>query len=132
MLAVIKTGGKQYVVEQGDVIEVEKLEGKAGDKLVFDEVLLVGDDSDVSVGAPNVAGAKIEAELIDQTRAKKVWGIKHKAKKRYKMKFGHKQHLTQIEITKIVTKGSAKKATKTEAKTETKEKAPKKEKETAK
>jgi large subunit ribosomal protein L21 len=132
MLAVIKTGGKQYVVEQGDVIEVEKLEGKAGDKLVFDEVLLVGDDGDVTVGAPTVAGAKIEAELIDQTRAKKVWGIKHKAKKRYKMKFGHKQRLTQIEIIKIVTKGGAKKATKTEAKTETKEKAPKKEKETAK
>lgn len=104
MLAVIKTGGKQYVVEQGDVIEVEKLEGEAGDKLVFDEVLLVGDETDVTVGTPMITKAKVEAELVDQTRAKKVWGIKHKAKKRYKMKFGHKQHLTQVEIKKITVK----------------------------
>ena len=104
MLAVIKTGGKQFVVEQGDVIEVEKLEGEVGAKLIFDEVLLVGDEADVTVGAPTIAGAKVEAELIDQTRAKKVWGIKHKAKKRYKMKFGHKQHLTQVEIKKIAIK----------------------------
>ena len=101
MLAIIKTGGKQYKVAQGDKIKVEKLEGEAGAKITFDEVLFIGDEKDVKIGEPFIKGAKVEATIVDQGRHKKVWGIKHKAKKRYKMKFGHRQPFTEVEITKI-------------------------------
>jgi large subunit ribosomal protein L21 len=104
MLAVITTGGKQYVVEEGDVITVEKLEGEPDTAITFDQVLLAGDEKDVTVGEPAIKGATVEAKIVDQTRAEKVWGIKHKAKKRYKMRFGHKQPVTNVEIVKIVTK----------------------------
>jgi large subunit ribosomal protein L21 len=101
MLAIIKTGGKQYKVVQGDKIKVEKLEGEAGEKITFDEVLFIGDEKDVKIGEPFIKGAKVEATIVRQGRHKKVWGIKHKAKKRYKVKFGHKQLFTEVEITKI-------------------------------
>lgn len=101
MLAVIKTGGKQYQIQEGDKIKVEKLEGEAGAKITFSEVLFVGDDKDAKVGTPLVSGAKVEATIVQQGRHKKVWGIKHKAKKRYKVKFGHRQTFTEVEITKI-------------------------------
>jgi large subunit ribosomal protein L21 len=101
MLAIIKTGGKQYKIEEGNKIRIEKLEGKEGDVISFEEVLFVGDEKDVKIGNPLVKGAKVEAKIIQQTRNEKVWGIKHKAKKRYKMKFGHKQMVTEVEITKI-------------------------------
>lgn len=101
MLAVIKTGGKQYQVQEGDKIKVEKLEGEAGAKITFSEVLFVGDEKDVKVGTPLVSGAKVEATIVQQGRHKKVWGIKHKPKKRYKVKFGHRQTFTEVEITKI-------------------------------
>lgn len=107
MVAVIKTGGKQYLVTEGDVISVEKIDGAADAKIVFDEVLLIADDgekADVNLGTPTVKGATVEAKVVDQTRAKKVWGMKYKAKKRYRLKFGHKQPLTEVEITKISTK----------------------------
>jgi large subunit ribosomal protein L21 len=101
MLAVIKTGGKQYQVQEGDKIKIEKLEGEAGAKITFSEVLFVGDENDAKVGTPLVSGAKVEATIVEQGRHKKVWGIKHKAKKRYKVKFGHRQTYTEVEITKI-------------------------------
>lgn len=101
MLAIIKTGGKQYKVAVGDKIKIEKLEGEAGAVIIFDEVLLIGDETAVKVGTPFIEGAKVEATLVEQGRHKKVWGIKHKAKKRYKVKFGHKQLFTEVEITKI-------------------------------
>lgn len=101
MLAVIKTGGKQYKVTEGMKLRVEKLEGEADSKLVFGEVLLVGDEKAVKVGVPFVSGAKVEAKIVKQGKADKVWGIKHKPKKRYKMKFGHRQPFTEVEITKI-------------------------------
>jgi len=101
MLAIIKTGGKQYKVAVGDKIKIEKIEGEDGTKITFDEVLLVGDEKDVKVGTPLVVGAKVEGTLVEQGRHKKVWGIKHKAKKRYKVKFGHKQMFTLVEITSI-------------------------------
>ena len=101
MLAIIKTGGKQYKVAVGDKIKIEKLEGEDGAKLVFEEVLFVGDETDVKIGNPLVAGAIVEGTIVEQGRHKKVWGIKHKAKKRYKVKFGHKQLYTEVEITKI-------------------------------
>jgi large subunit ribosomal protein L21 len=101
MLAIIKTGGKQYKVAEGDILKVEKLEGEAGETLIFSEVLLTGDDKAVSVGAPLLEGVTVESTILKQDRSKKVWGIKHKAKKREKTKFGHRQPFTEVEITKI-------------------------------
>lgn len=101
MIAVIKTGGKQYKIEEGDKIKIEKLELNEGDKVVFDEVLFVGDEKDVKIGDPFISGVKVEAKVTKQGRHKKVWGMKFKAKKRYRVKFGHKQRFTEIEIIKI-------------------------------
>ncbi len=101
MLAVIKTGGKQYQVQEGDKIKVEKLEGEAGGKIVFEEVLFIGDEKTAKVGTPLIAGSKIEATIVSQGRHKKVWGMKYKAKKRYRVKFGHKQLFTEVQIGKI-------------------------------
>ncbi|EKD58910.1 MAG: 50S ribosomal protein L21 [uncultured bacterium] len=101
MLAIIKTGGKQYKVAVGDKIKIEKLEGEDGAKLTFEEVLFIGDETDVKIGTPFIEGAVVEAAIVQQGRNKKVWGIKHKPKKRYKVKFGHKQLFTEVEITKI-------------------------------
>jgi len=101
MLAVIKTGGKQYKVKAGDKIKVEKLEGKEGEKIIFSEVLFLGDEKGVKVGNPVIKGAKVEGKIIKTAKEKKVVGIKFKAKKRYKVKFGHRQTMTEVEITKI-------------------------------
>ena len=101
MLAIIKTGGKQYKVAVGDKIKVEKLEGEAGAKITFEEVLFIGDEKAVKVGAPFIVGAKVEANIVSQGRHKKVIGIKHKPKKRYKVKFGHRQMFTELEILSI-------------------------------
>ncbi len=101
MLAVIKTGGKQYKIKEGDKIKVEKLSGESGDKINFSEILFLGNEKDVKIGNPFLKDAKVEGKILAQSKAKKVWGIKHKAKKRYKIKFGHRQPITEIEITKI-------------------------------
>ncbi len=101
MIAIIKTGGKQYKVKEGDVISVEKLAGEVGAKISFEEVLLKGDDKKVELGKPQVMGAKVEAEIVSHNRAPKVFGIKHKPKKRQLKKFGHKQPMTQVKILKI-------------------------------
>jgi large subunit ribosomal protein L21 len=101
MLAIIKTGGKQYKIEEGDKVKIEKLDGVVGDKITFEEVLLTGDDKKVAVGTPILEKTVVEGTIIAQDRHKKVWGIKHKAKKRYKKKYGHRQSYTEIEITKI-------------------------------
>jgi len=101
MLAIIKTGGKQYKISEGDKIKIEKIEGKEGDKIDFSEVLFLGDEKAVKVGAPVLEGAKVEGKILAQAKDKKVWGIKHKAKKRYKLKFGHRQDVTEVEIVKI-------------------------------
>ena len=101
MLAVIKTGGKQYKVKEGDKVKIEKLEGEEGSVISFDEVLFVGDEKAVKIGNPTVAGAKVEGKIMKTSKQKKVVGIKHKAKKRYSVKFGHRQIMTEVEITKI-------------------------------
>lgn len=101
MLAIIKTGGKQYKVKVGDKIKIEKLAGEEGSKVAFDEVLFVGDEKDVKIGNPVVKGAKVEAKILKTSKQKKVTGIKHKAKKRYLVKFGHRQIMTEVEIIKI-------------------------------
>lgn len=99
MHAIISTGGKQYFVSQGDVIRVEKILGEEGSVVQFDTILFSGDDTSV-----NISGSKkilVEGKIKKQTRAKKVTGIKFKAKKRYKVTFGHRQMITEVEITKI-------------------------------
>jgi large subunit ribosomal protein L21 len=101
MLAIMKTGGKQYKVSEGDKIRIEKVEGEVGASVAFSEVLFVGDEKEVTVGMPQVKGAKVEAKILKQDKAKKVWGIKHKPKKREKTKFGHRQPFTEVEIVKI-------------------------------
>lgn len=100
MVSIIKTGGKQYVVREGSKIKVEKLEGNPGDAVVFGEVLATGDEKGMKVGAPFVEGVQVEAKIVAHGRHKKVMGIKHKAKKRYKVKFGHRQTYTEVEIVK--------------------------------
>ena len=100
MFAIIKTGGKQYKVSEGDIIKVEKIEAEAGDKIEFDQVLMVAGD-DVKVGSPVVEGAKVQAEVLDQKKDKKIVIFKFKAKKNYRKKKGHRQPFTRLEVTKI-------------------------------
>jgi len=98
--AVIKTGGKQYKVSEGDVLSVEKLEHKE-DKILFDQVLLIAKDEDVKVGKPLVSGAKVEAKVIDEGKGKKKMVFRYKNKTRRRKKKGHRQLYTKVQITKI-------------------------------
>ena len=100
MFAVIKTGGKQYRVSEGDVIRVEKLAGGVGDSVEFDEVLMVGGEK-VAVGTPTVTGAKVSAEIVAQDRAKKIIVFKKKRRKNYRRKYGHRQPYTELKITGV-------------------------------
>ena len=102
-IAVIETGGKQYVVENGSVLNIEKLEGvsEKGDKVTFDKVLLTDDGSDTKVGAPYISGAKVSAELIEQGRADKVTVIRYRQKSRHFVKKGHRQPYTKVKITAL-------------------------------
>lgn len=102
--AVIKTGSKQYFVSEGSKIKVEKLPNEAGKAVSFSDVLLTATDKTVTVGEPVVKAAKVEGKVIRHGRHDKVWGVKFKPKKRYRRLFGHKQHFTEVEITKIATK----------------------------
>ncbi|NPA39598.1 MAG: 50S ribosomal protein L21 [Thermodesulfobacteria bacterium] len=102
MFAVIKTGGKQYIVRPGDRLKVEKIDGNVGDTVEIAEVLLVNDEKDVKVGTPYVEGAKVVASIVEQGKAPKVIVFKKKAKKGYKRKKGHRQYYTVIEIKEIV------------------------------
>ncbi|MDP3685713.1 MAG: 50S ribosomal protein L21 [bacterium] len=101
MLAVIATGGKQVLVRPGDTIRVEKLDGEPSAAVTFPEVLLLARDEDVRVGQPTVPGAVVTGTIVKQSRHKKVIGIKFKAKKRYRKKFGHRQHFTEVKIEEI-------------------------------
>jgi large subunit ribosomal protein L21 len=102
MYAIIRTGGKQYRVQNGDVINVEKLPNSEADATItFDDVLLVGDDETTHVGSPTIAGAKVEAKVIENGKSKKVIVYKYKSKKDYRKKQGHRQPYTKVEITDI-------------------------------
>ena len=101
MFAIIETGGKQYKVNEGDVIFVEKLEVAEGDKITFDRVLVVSDADGIKVGAPTVEGATVTANVLKNGKAKKIYVFKYKAKKNEKKKIGHRQPYTKVEITKI-------------------------------
>ena len=104
--AVIQTGGKQYRVQPGDVIDVEKLEEEVGARVALSDVLLVGEDDAVSVGMPTVDGAQVTAEVADQFRGPKIIIYKYKAKTRYRRKNGHRQSYTRLRIRHILTGGA--------------------------
>ncbi len=101
--AVIETGGKQYKVSAGDVIQIEKLPGdlKAGDKVVFDKVLLVESGNDTTIGTPYIAGAKVEATFEEAGRAKKILVVKYKAKSNRLKRNGHRQPFSKVKISGI-------------------------------
>ena len=101
MYAIIATGGKQYRVQKGDHIRVEKLEGDPGEKVEFNQVLLLADGEDVTIGAPYVDGSKVTGEVEQQTRAKKIEIIKFKRRKHHMKRMGHRQSFTQVKITGI-------------------------------
>lgn len=101
MFAIIETGGKQYKVQEGDVIFVEKLAGEENSAVVFDKVIAVGDGSDIKVGAPYIENAKVDATLIKSGKSAKVIVYKMKPKKNYRRKQGHRQPYTKVQITAI-------------------------------
>lgn len=107
--AVIKTGGKQYKVTEGQVIEVEKLESD-GTSFVFDEVLLVVDGDKVEIGAPTIAGMKVYADVVAEVKGEKIEVFKYKSKSRYRKHTGHRQKYTQLKINGIGVKGEKKAA----------------------
>ncbi|ELV07701.1 50S ribosomal protein L21 [Wohlfahrtiimonas chitiniclastica] len=102
MYAVIKTGGKQYRVAEGQILRVEKIEGAAeGSNVEFAEVLLVGKEGETTVGTPVVAGAKVTAEVVKQGRGRKIEIIKFRRRKHSRKHQGHRQHFTEIKISSI-------------------------------
>ena len=100
MYAIIKTGGKQYNAEEGKVITIEKLDVSEGDKVTFDEVLLLSGDT-VKIGQPIVEGAKVIAKVLAQGKEKKIRIFKYKAKSNYRRRQGHRQPFTKVQIEKI-------------------------------
>lgn len=104
MLAIIKTGGKQYPVKVGDKLSVEKLAvSETGAKVIFDQVLLIADDKNqVTVGKPFIAKAQVEASLVKNYQTKKIDVLKYKSKTRYRKRYGHRQEQTEVKIEKII------------------------------
>jgi len=103
MYAIIRTGGKQYRVNEGSILKIEKIAGEKGDKGTFSEVLLVSDDDGtIKVGDPVVANAAVTAEILEQGRNKKIIVFKYKRRKNYRRKQGHRQPFTKIKIDQIV------------------------------
>ncbi len=115
MFAVIKTGGKQYKVAADDVLRIEKIDAKPGDTVTFDHVLMVGAGAEVTIGTPLVEGALVAAELVEQARAKKIIVFKKKRRQKYRRKQGHRQDLSVVHITGILTDGDKPAAKKTPA-----------------
>jgi large subunit ribosomal protein L21 len=100
-IAVIETGGKQYLVTEGTVLTVEKLDAEKGSKVAFEKVLLVDDGAKTQVGSPTVKGAKVSAEVVADGRDKKITVIHYRAKSRYFKKRGHRQHFSKVKITAL-------------------------------
>ena len=129
MYAVFRSGGKQYRAAKGDVLRLEKIEGDEGATVKFDEVLLVGEGTDIKVGSPTLSGSTVSGKVVKQGKSKKVSVVKFKRRKNYLRQGNHRQFFTEVEITGI-TGGSAKKAAPkkdaADAPAEKKEAAPKK------
>ena len=101
--AVVRTGGKQYRVAPGEVIQVERLVGEPGTEIELTDVLLTATDGKVQVGAPTIAGARVKVQVLKQGRAKKILVFKKKRRKNYRRRQGHRQHLTTVRVTGIET-----------------------------
>ena len=101
MHAVIRTGGKQYRVQAGDELLIEKLDVNEGDEVTFDDILAVGDGADIKIGQPVVDGASVVADVLEQGRLRKVVVFKKNRRKGYQVKRGHRQHFTRIKIKSI-------------------------------
>ncbi|MBE6407350.1 MAG: 50S ribosomal protein L21 [Lentisphaeria bacterium] len=101
MYAVIATGGKQFKVQEKDVVAVERLAGEIGTKVTFSQVLAMGEGAEIKVGTPVIEGAKVEAEIIDQFRGPKLIAFKMKRRKGYRKRKGHRQELTKVRILSI-------------------------------
>ena len=106
MFAVIKTGGKQYRVAANDVVTIEKLDAEAGSTIEFNEVLVIGVGADAKFGAPFVSGALVKAEVVEHNRGKKVLSFKKRRRQNSKRTRGHRQELTTIRISEILTDGA--------------------------
>jgi large subunit ribosomal protein L21 len=102
MYAVVRTGGKQYSVREGQQLDIETVAGVEGDRVELTEVLLIGDGDQVTIGTPTVAGARVITEVLGQLRAKKVTIFKYKSKTRYRRKLGHRQPYTRLAVREIV------------------------------
>lgn len=101
MYAIIKTGGKQYKVSEGDEIFVEKLAGEAGDKVTFNEVLAVSGDDGIKIGSPLLENTSVEGEIVKHGKGKKIVIFKYRSKKTYRNKTGHRQPYTKVKITSL-------------------------------
>lgn len=101
MYAVIESGGKQHRVEEGEVLQLEKLAVAAGDKVKFDKILMVGEGESVKIGTPYVEGSQVEAEVVKQGRGDKIKIVKFNRRKHYKKQQGHRQFFTEVKITGI-------------------------------
>ena len=128
MLAVFKTGGKQYSVKAGQILKVEKLEGEKGDSISFKDVLAISESTQNTIGSPLVEGAVVEAKILDQIRDKKIIVFKKRKRQNYRSTQGHRQYLTLLKIETISMGGKKSQSEKKEAKTKTpvKKAAPKK------
>lgn len=101
MFAVLESGGKQHRVVEGEVVRLERLAGKPGDRVVFDRVLMIAEGDDIAIGAPLVQGGQVSGEVVDQSRSRKITVIKFKRRKNYLRKKGHRQGFTDVRITTI-------------------------------
>ena len=116
MIAVIKTGGKQYAVKAGQILKVEKLDGKKGDSVSFDNVLAITNSTNHTIGDPLIKGASVEAKILEQKRDKKIIVFKKRKRKNYRSTQGHRQYLTVLQIESIISSGKKSIALKKEIK----------------
>ncbi|MDC1047851.1 50S ribosomal protein L21 [Alphaproteobacteria bacterium] len=119
MLAVFKTGGKQYSVKAGQILKVEKLEGEKGDSISFKDVLAISESTQNTIGSPLVEGAVVEAKILDQIRDKKIIVFKKRKRQNYRSTQGHRQYLTVLKIETISMGGKKSVSEKKDTKTET-------------
>ena len=106
MYAVVNSGGKQYKVQKGEVLKVEKISGDVGNAVTFDRVLMFSDGENVSIGQPVLDGVSVEGHIVEQGKAKKIIVFKYKRRKRFRRKNGHRQEFTAVQIDSINAKGT--------------------------
>jgi large subunit ribosomal protein L21 len=106
MYAVVKTGGKQYRVAKNDILQIERLDGETGDVITLDTVLMIGEGASVEIGAPFIAGAAVAGEIVEQSRGPKIVVFKKRRRQNYRRKRGHRQMLTTLRVTEILTGGA--------------------------